>query len=469
MKLFSLLRVSVSQRQKGFSGNRGVQLAAFMAIFMLAGLNGQAQNANGNTISAKNPTGTAATVTTAGSFDFNNPFFQSLGTNGRACATCHQPTQGWSVTPAAIQQRFRQSNGLDPIFRAVDGANCPTNFTPGNANDSTQLLNRGLIRIDRPLPANAQFTIEVADDPYNCSTPTDISVYRRPLPSTNLSFLSGVMWDQRESAPGRSIPDDLTQQAFDAILGHAQAAAPPSAATTQAIRDFEIALFTAQISDNEAGSLTANGANGGPAALAQQAFFLGTNDPFGGNPTGAAFDSNVFSLYESWAKSSDSSTEQARESIKRGELLFNTFPIPIFGVAGLNGPNDTSQAVIMGTCSTCHNTPNVGNHSVSLPLNIGVADQRFSTSDDPLFTLINKVTGQVTQSSDPGVAMVSGQWADIGKFKVPVLRGLAGRAPYFHNGSAKTLEDVVKFYKDRFNLPLSGDQANDLANFLRSL
>ena len=223
------------------------------------------------------------------------------------------------------------------------------------------------------------------------------------------------------------------------------------------------------MSDNKAGSLTTDGANGGPIALAQQAFFLGINDPFGGNPTGAAFDSNVFNLYGNWAKSSDSNTEQARESIKRGELLFNTFPIPIFGVAGLNGPNDPSQAVIMGTCSTCHNSPNVGDHSLSVPLNIGVADQRFSTSDDPLFTLTNKATGQVTETSDPGVAMVSGEWADVGKFKVPVLRGLAGRAPYFHNGSAKTLEDVVKFYKDRFNLPLSGDQVNDLANFLRSL
>ena len=464
MKFFSNLhRVSVPTQQKGFT----VQLAALMAFLMLAGLSTQAQS--GNVLSAKNPSGTAATITTAGSFDFNNPFFQSLGTNGRSCVTCHQPTQGWSITPAAVQQRFKQSNGLDPIFRAVDGANCPTNFTPGNANDSTQLLNRGLIRIDRPLPDNAQFIIEVTDDPYNCSTPTDISVYRRPLPSTNLRFLSGVMWDQRENAPGRSVPDDLTQQAFDATLGHAQAAVPPSPATTQAIRDFEIALFTAQVSDNKAGSLTTDGANGGPIALAQQAFFLGINDPFGGNPTGAAFDSNVFNLYGNWAKSSDSNTEQARESIKRGELLFNTFPIPIFGVAGLNGPNDPSQAVIMGTCSTCHNSPNVGDHSLSVPLNIGVADQRFSTSDDPLFTLTNKATGQVTETSDPGVAMVSGEWADIGKFKVPVLRGLAGRAPYFHNGSAKTLEDVVKFYKDRFNLPLSGDQVNDLANFLRSL
>lgn len=453
--------------QRRTSRNYGLQLAVIMAGLMLGTLNSQAQN--NSTLSAQNPTGVSATLSTTGSFDFNNPFFKSLGTNGRSCVTCHEPSQGWTVSAAGVQQRFKASNGTDPIFRAVDGANCPNNATPGDANAFSQLLNRGLIRIDRPLPANAQFAIEVTEDPYDCSTPTDISVYRRPLPSTNLRFLSAVMWDERETAPGKSIADDLVQQAIDATLGHAQAAAAPDAATAQAIRDFESALYTAQLSDDRAGNLSADGANGGPIALSQQEFFAGINDPFGGNPTGAAFNPNVFNLFGNWAKATDSNTEEARESIKRGELLFNTMPIPIFGVGGLNGPSDSNQAVIMGTCSTCHNAPNVGDHSLDVPLNIGVTDASFRTSDDPLFTLINKTTGQVVQTTDPGVAMVSGSWADIGKFKVPVLRGLAARAPYFHNGTAKTLDDVVDFYKNRFNLNLSGDQRNDLANFLRSL
>ncbi len=249
---FSEIRWLVGpNRQKGTSSNHGLQLAVIIAGLMLGNLNGQAQSSS--TLSAPNPTGVSATFSTTGSFDFNNPFFKSLGTNGRSCVTCHQPSQGWTVSAAGVQQRFKATNGTDPIFRAVDGANCPTNATLGDANAFSQLLNRGLIRIDRPLPANAQFNIEVTEDPYNCSTPTDISVYRRPLPSTNLRFLSAVMWDERETAPGKSIADDLVQQAIDATLGHAQAAAAPDLATAQAIRDFESALYTAQVSDNEAG------------------------------------------------------------------------------------------------------------------------------------------------------------------------------------------------------------------------
>ena len=65
--------------------------------------------------------------------------------------------------------------------------------------------------------------------------------------------------------------------------------------------------------------------------------------------------------------------------------------------------------------------------------------------------------------------MITGKWADIGKFKGPILRGLAPRAPYFHNGSAAGLADVVGFYHTRFNLNLTSQQAADLVTFLGTL
>ncbi len=73
------------------------------------------------------------------------------------------------------------------------------------------------------------------------------------------------------------------------------------------------------------------------------------------------------------------------------------------------------------------------------------------------------------QTTDPGRAMVSGQWIDIGKFKGPVLRGLAPRAPYFHNGSAATLMDAVNFYDTRFDLHFTPQQKADLVAFLSTL
>jgi cytochrome c peroxidase len=87
----------------------------------------------------------------------------------------------------------------------------------------------------------------------------------------------------------------------------------------------------------------------------------------------------------------------------------------------------------------------------------------------PLYTLRNKTTGEIVQTTDPGRALITGNWTDIGKFKGPVLRGVAGRAPYFHNGSAATLDQVVDFYNTRFNIGLSAQEHADLVAFLRSL
>jgi cytochrome c peroxidase len=111
----------------------------------------------------------------------------------------------------------------------------------------------------------------------------------------------------------------------------------------------------------------------------------------------------------------------------------------------------------------------VGDHSVSAPLNIGLADLSRRTPDLPLITLKNNKTGDILQVTDPGRALITGKWVDIGKFKGPILRGLAGRAPYFHNGSAATLLDVVDFYDTRFNLQLSERDKDDLVAFLKTL
>src|SRR5262249_22059579 len=136
-----------------------------------------------------------------------SPFFQNLGTNGRTCFTCHQPQTGWTVSAQSVQDRFKSSSGADPIFRLVDGATCPTDdvSTPDKKLPAySLLLNKGLIRIGLPFPPpNAEFTmISVLSDPYSCNTnpatglnsPTNatsgiVSIYRRPLPSTNLGFL----------------------------------------------------------------------------------------------------------------------------------------------------------------------------------------------------------------------------------------------------------------------------------------
>ena len=83
---------------------------------------------------------------------------------------------------------------------------------------------------------------------------------------------------------------------------------------------------------------------------------------------------------------------------------------------------------------------------------------------------IQTVTTPTTfYTTDPGAATITGLCFDIGKIKVPVLRGLASRAPYFHNGSARTLLDVVNFYDTRFSIGFTDQQKLDLINFLDTL
>ena len=142
----------------------------------------------------------------------------------------------------------------------------------------------------------------------------------------------------------------------------------------------------------------------------------------------------------------------------------------IDNVGGLNGaPEDPVGTPLRATCTICHDTPNAGNHSISMPLNIGLTDAARRTPDLPLYTLRNKATFETVQTTDPGRAMVTGKWADVSKFKGPILRALAARAPYFHNGAAATLEEAVDFYDTRFNIGLTAREKADLVAFLKAL
>jgi cytochrome c peroxidase len=149
-------------------------------------------------------------------------------------------------------------------------------------------------------------------------------------------------------------------------------------------------------------------------------------------------------------------------------------PFKITGVAGLN--DTLSKSTVNGTCSTCHDTPNVGNHSATLALNIGVtgagksAPPALDISGLPVFTVLcTSGPSKTLEVTDLGVAMISGKCADIGKTKAPILRGLTGRSPYLHNGSAPNIEALIEFYNQRFNIGLTDQQKADLGAFLESL
>lgn len=449
------------------------------------------------------PSGAIATLQPSGpTVTAKNAFFSNLGTNGRTCFTCHQPQDGWGLRAQHARDRFA-ADPNDPLFRLVDGATCPSDKVATAAERREAfalLLDKGLIRIGLPYPAKGLLQFRVVDvaDPYDCNTNVTtgltshtkgtVSVYRRPLPAANLGFLSTIMWDGREP--------DLFSQARDATLGHAQGKVLPTAVQQRQIVGFEgctradtpplcaqiprnAGVFTAQIFDNRAFFLDEAGAAGGPSALFGKLakFFIGINDPFGSNPTHAKFAPDVFHLFDRWSDlAGNGAVAAARRSIARGETVFNTKKIAITGVAGIN--DVLGQKTVAGFCATCHDTPAAGNHSVKAPLDIGVADAGkkappvLDIAGLPVFRLqctAGPLAGQIFEVTDLGRALITGQCADIGKVKGPILRGLAARAPYFHNGSAASLADVVDFYDKRFGIGFTTEEKADLAAFLSSL
>ncbi|HZX91809.1 MAG TPA: hypothetical protein VFE67_14300 [Rudaea sp.] len=459
-----------------------VRTAALSLMISFAAGTASASSSDVDALTAADATGMIRTYIAGGNLDTSNPFFQSLGTNGRSCFTCHRPETAWSVTPASLQARFNATGGTDPVFRTNDGSNSPladVSTPDARKRAYSMLLNKAVIRVGLPIPANAEFSLDSVDDPYSFASASELSLFRRPLPSTNLRFLTTVMADGREThAPfkppmdaGSNMADLVASfkgQAINATLGHAQAAAAPTDAQVRQIVEFEMALTTTQWLDNNAGYLSGDDAIGGPRMLANQDFHVGINDVLGADPTLASFNSSAMTLFDGWLpEHGNSGGGAARSSIARGEQLFNTKPISITGVGGLN--DALGLPVIAGTCTTCHDAPNVGNHSVALPINIGTADASLRTPDMPLYTLRNNATGALVQTTDPGRALITGKWADIGKVKGPVLRGLAARAPYFHNGMAASLDAAIDFYDTRFSVGFTAQEKRDLVAFLNAL
>ncbi|HEV7715220.1 MAG TPA: hypothetical protein VGO53_06480 [Steroidobacteraceae bacterium] len=479
--------------------------------------------------------GAIATYSTNGRIDTRGTFFKPLGINGRDCSTCHLADQAFSITPPKIRERFEQTNGRDPLFAPVDGANC-TNVKRSDRSGHSLLLKHGLIRVAMAVPASSQFSISVVHDPYGCALVADpktgqltASVYRRPLPTANLSFLSTVMFDGRETiAPlnnGQTflanLATDLTHQAVSAINIHFEAVKAPTDPQLAEIVKFETGLFTAQVWDRKAGSLDRHGALGGAWNLAQQTYYPGINDSLGADPSGNLFGSTSMSAFTAWARSNPSSQDAqdddrsfgfddrrnddryspirkwidragARRDIAAGEALFNTAPLTISAVRGLNDNATLGNPVaFQGTCTTCHDSPNVGNHSLPLPLDIGVSHSTLPGLENdpnvangiaaldepnlPVFEIKGCASpfsaGQPVSfyTTDPGKALVTGLCSDVNRMKGPVLRGLAARAPYFHNGAAATLLDAVNFYNQRFGMKLTPEQKSQLVAFLNSL
>jgi cytochrome c peroxidase len=396
----------------------------------------------------------------------DHAFFSPMGTNGRACVTCHQLSSGMSVTTDRLAERWVATDGMDPVFSVVDGANCPT--MPRNERDShSLLLDHGLFRISQPWPAagvTPEFTIEVVRDPTGCNTGKDygltaktptISVYRRPRVVGNFRYIA----DGHGALTADSRATTLEAQAIDAILKHEQGTEKSlSPDDLRQIVDYEKQLYIAQSMDKEGGDLAEVT---GPTGLG--AWRLGLGKPTQGN---------TFLTVENW---NGGSKDQAgfRASVARGSQLFASREFTIRDTAHF-----PSGGTLKGTCATCHNEHMTGANLAEPWMDVGSNEPAWAGDhlDLPLFRITCSDTarphpqfGRVILTNDPGRALVTGKCRDVGSLVIQQLRALSARAPYFTAGTAKNLREVVDFYDKRFDAHYTEQEKQDLVNFLRVL
>lgn len=469
----------------------------------------------------ENDHGQVGVLNTSGRVDTKgHPFFEPIGTNGRACVTCHQPSDGMALSVRSIRERWGATGGKDPLFAAVDGMNCPS-LPPVDPRSHSLLLERGLVRVALPWPPrrpdgtriDPEFTIEVVRDPSGCNTdpvyglqsanPT-VSVFRRPRPAANTKYTThqnfgvgpfiGKNGMPASTDPATGTPTSmnlmsdaraptLAVQADDAARAHLQIAGTLSATQVARITEFERQVYVAQVAAVGAGSLVEPN---GPPAFGPRNLAAGDAGVLGNNTS-----RYVFPLGGQWARLPRSTDEAAntrnaaRESIARGHdvFMFRTFWIKDsmhLNSVGLGNP-------VKRTCATCHGMHMTGMDTANGWMDIGTTNLPWATEvplnpwtearpQMPLFRITCKPSvrehpflGRVIHTQDPGRALISGQCNDVGTIVMQQFRGLAARAPYFSNGSAATLRELVDFYDRRYTIGFSEQEKRDLVNFLGAL
>jgi len=425
-----------------------------------------------------------------------------------------------SLSLRSIRERWIATGGKDPLFAAVDGMNCP-NLPPGDPRSHSQLLERGLFRVALPWPPqradgtriDPEFTIDVVRDPGGCNTdpryglnspsPT-ISVYRRPRPVANTKYTThqgfGVgAFIGKNGMPSSVDPETgkptsmnlmsdaraatLAIQADDAAKNHLQIAAKLSAGQIARIVEFERQVYIAQVARHDAGSLVESD---GPPAFGPRNLAADEAGVLGNNTT-----RYVFPLGGKWlhlpraGDAAENARNAARESIARGHdvFMFRTFWIKDsmhLNSVGLGNP-------VKRTCATCHGMHMTGMDTANGWMDIGTTNLPWATEvplnpwteakpQMPLFRVTCKpgvrphpFLGRIIYTQDPGRALISGLCNDVGTIVMEQFRGLAARAPYFSNGSAATLRELVDFYDRRYTIGYSEQEKQDLVNFLGAL
>jgi cytochrome c peroxidase len=406
-------------------------LASYLRSKRVAPTSSKYQGSIPNNHPLPNPGGEAATLSTGGSVNLTGEYFKAQGTNGQSCASCHIPEEAWSITPGTLQRLFDETEGTHPVFNLLDANNPNMNVSTPEARRAaySMLLSRGVFRRGGAPRPNSEWELIAVDDPHGFANVNQLVHWRRAMPTINFPVGSAtVNWDAASNV-GKGQHAALVNQTNRLVTGALQGP-PPTAEVVDNIVGFEESLWTAQVTVPGAGRLDSDGARGGPEALSKMSKVEGR-----------------FDLFDAWIGSAN----PERAQIARGQEVFNS----------------TNASHL--SCNVCHDSANNGTSINNTLFDIRTASAEARTPDLPLYTFRNKRTGETRQLTDAGLGNITGLWDDLGRFKTPTLRALAARAPYFHNGIARTLEDVVRHYEKHFGFVFTDEERADLVAFLNAL
>lgn len=408
---------------------------------------GRGQGLEGNGATQLNCEEQPCDAVARGRAAFNRRNLKELGGNGRSCADCHMPSDGFQLSPASARARYDalqakreiNKNADDPLFRPVDADDFRTNGD--SASDFSNLVENGLVRVTMPLPLNVKLIDPATDQP---TDETSVDLWRAVMPVLNVAITGPdnvlPIWPpgaprppimgQDPNGPNRQGGyqhdarfGSLQEQARGALIAHAQVSVEPPERMLDDLAAFQQSLFSAPTVEQLA-----------DAILSGSTTFPDPDPPL-------------------------------NELEQQGKVVFNRACAQCHG--GTLHPSGS-------TAETAFARPLVRYHTIQTacprPTTDGYApcpDRLARNARKYRITLANG-TFQFVTTSDPGRLLLTGQPADLGVMDPTQLRGISRTAPYFHNNSAATLEEVLDHYDAFFRRVARLNPAPNLPPLLSS-
>jgi cytochrome c peroxidase len=341
--------------------------------------------------------------------------------NGRSCADCHMPSERFQLSPESAERRYqrlqqrrnRNRYADDPLFRAIDADDF--RIHGALAADFGNLRQNGLVRVPFALPSNMRL-IDPATNAISHETVVDVW---RTVPSVNNVALTGPdeanPWPRGPNPSGGYQLDarftTLQEQASSALRVHAETRGVIPSRLLHDLAAFQRFMFSSE----RARSIS--------------------NDLNIGTPSVGGHEPHLTALEQ------------------QGRVVFVRSCAQCHGGAG----QSTTQAPVVRYHDISAQCPRPVDTLLPARFKFRPCAERLARNSRtyeitlPTGIVIRRIT------SDPGRALLTGFAAlgppaadDWNKFDVPGLNGIGHTAPYFHNNSADTLEEVLDHYIEFF-------------------